>query len=230
MKSPDNPPRPRVARPGKPGRVPRAIRNRLVLKSLVVPAFEEVACEPVGGRPTVEVLGEGSSVGVRGALGGGHLLHVGAEPVDAGRTRLRFSLLAGFFVGDVPLQAMLVGNLLDSTPFHVQADYMLGNCGQMKVGCDLVVRDDDEPLVRRTLAELLRLADDFGWFFPLRVPTRLGLSNVMDFEIPWEELPHGELDGFLDAGLQAPPAERTRHAGVARNGFRAVAGHPALAA
>ena len=34
-------------------------------------------------------------------------------------------------------------------------------------------------------------------YFPLRLPNRLRWMDVQDMEIPWEDLPHGELDEFL---------------------------------
>ena len=40
--------------------------------------------------------------------------------------------------------------------------------GQMLIGCDLIVRRDDEPLVRQRIGDLLHLASSLEWFFPLR--------------------------------------------------------------
>jgi len=60
--------------------------------------------------------------------------------------------------------------------------------------------------------ELLQLADDLEWFFPLRLPTRLHWREVAEMEIEWDELPHQDLSGFLAEGLVAPRAERTLYA------------------
>jgi len=79
----------------------------------------------------------------------------------------------------------------------------------MSIGCDLVVRADDEPLVRRRLVQLVQLAEDLDWFFPLRMPSRIRWLDASNLEIDWADLPHGELNEFIDAALQAPPAERT---------------------
>ena len=185
------------------------VGNRPILESLVVPAFEEAVCAEVEAAENIEILGDSDEVCLRGVLGAGHLVQVIPSEIDRERTQLRFSMIAGVFVGDVATQALLVGNLLESTPFHVQADFLLGNCGQMMVGCDLVVCDDDEPLVRRRLAELLQLANDLEWFFPLRMPSRIRWLESCNMEIPWSELPHGELAEFFDGGMQAPPVERT---------------------
>ena len=191
------------------GRETRQGRLRRLLEEMVVPAFDESLREGEGVPENIMIDGDGDEVCLRGMLGEEYLVQVTPSAIDRAHTRLRFSMIAGVFVGDIATQALLVGNLLEPTPFHVQADYLLGNCGQMMVGCDLVVRDDDEPLVRRRVAELLRFARDLDWFFPLRMPGRIRWPDSCNMEIPWQELPHGELDGFLDAGLQAPPAERT---------------------
>lgn len=185
----------------------------ITLRRMVVPAFEQyepdvtedgLAFELIEPEPDSE---EGPFV--RGRLQGGRMVHVQAIPFDEVRTVLRFNLLAGHFLADPSVPALLVGNLLEFTPFHVRADYELGYHGRMSVGCDLVVRDDDGPMVSRRLGELLQLADDFDWFFPLRMPDRLDWRQTCDLELDWEELPHHDLAGFLDQGLEVPPGERT---------------------
>lgn len=201
------PTRPTAGQPGPGSAGPRCARPRRILESLVVPAFGELAAK--AGNDDIRCFLKDSPTEVRGTLGGGHPLHVTAEPVDAGHARLRFGFPAGLFVGNVPVQAMLVGHLLATTPFHIRPDHLLGRCGRLKVCCDLVVCDGDEPLVRRTLAETHRLCDDLDWFFPLRMPSRLTPRNVAAFEIPWHELPHRKLLEFLKAGLAAPAPERT---------------------
>jgi hypothetical protein len=181
-----------------------------LLRELVVPVFEEQSnpgdhgpgfelIEPVSGEPPF----------VRGHLGGGRLVHVQALPLDELRTILRISLLTGHFIDSPSGAALLVGNLLEHTPFHVRAEVQLGYHGRMSVGCDLMLRDDDAAVLRLRLVGLLQWADDFEWFFPLRMPTRLTWQEVAGLEIDWEDLPHHDLAGFLDEGLQVPPAERT---------------------
>lgn len=119
------------------------------------------------------------------------------------------SLLSGYLLADTLSDVLLIGDLLDPTPFHVRADMQLGVFGRLTVGCDLIVRADDAPLVRRHLGELLQLASDLQWFFPLRLPYYLGRQEVLGLEIDWNDLPHHDLGGFLDEGFNAPPAERT---------------------
>ena len=183
-----------------------------VLKTLVVPAFE-YETEPDDGEPAFELIEpETDSTeppSVRGICRGTEPAHVCALPIDGERTCLRFSWLAGYLIADYPSDAILVGNLLECTPFHIRADCQLGMSGRLTIGCDLVVRADDAPLVERRLGELLQLADDLNWFFPLRLPHRLHWQDPGEFEISWEDLPHHDLGEFLDDGLSAPPSERT---------------------
>jgi len=61
-----------------------------------------------------------------------------------------------------------------------------------------MVRADDGPMLRRTLDEMLRLAIDLDWFFQLRLPNRIHWMEAVQMEIQWEELPHHDLDSFLD--------------------------------
>lgn len=138
-----------------------------------------------------------------------HSVEVLSEPFDEERARLRFSLECGYLHGDYPSDVLLLGNLLEPTPFHVRSDTKLGLYGRLTVGCDLVVRADDEPMVRRTLDEMLQLAIDLDWFFQLRLPNRIHWMETMQMEIEWEELPHQDLGSFLDDGMKAPRAERT---------------------
>jgi hypothetical protein len=138
-----------------------------------------------------------------------HSVEVLSEPIDEERTRMRFSLDCGYLHGDYPSDVLLLGNLLDPTPFHVRSDTKLGMYGRLTVGCDLVVRADDEPMLRRTLDELLQLAIDLDWFFQLRLPNRIHWMEAVQMEIQWEELPHEDLESFLDDALKAPRDERT---------------------
>jgi hypothetical protein len=181
-----------------------------LLRQLVVPAFEELS-NPADDTPGFELVEpeSGEPPFVRGYLAASRLLHVQALPFDEVRAILRINLLTGHFIDSPAGPALLVGNLLEFTPFHVRADFQLGYHGRMSVGCDLIVRHDDTAVVCHRLGELLRLADDFDWFFPLRMPTHLGWQEIAGLEIDWEDLPHHDLAGFLAEGLKVPPAERT---------------------
>jgi hypothetical protein len=186
-----------------------------ILQQLVVPAFEERAPDPTEEGPSFELIEPdpetGENPAVRGRLRGDRLVHVQALPVDEVRSLLRINLLAGHFIADASVPALFIGNLLDATPFHVRSDCELGYHGRMTVGCDLVVRNDDAPLVSRRLGELSQLADDFDWFFPLRMPNRLAWQETFGLELDWSELPHHDLAGFLDDGMKVPHSERTPH-------------------
>ncbi len=183
-----------------------------VLNQLVVPAFErEIDLE--NGPSTLKrnepdpESGEAPSLNAR--LRREHVVHVRATPIDDVRTTLRFTMMTGYLIADCPSDALLIGNLLEPTPFHVRADSELGLYGRLIVGCDLIVRADDAPLVDRRLGELLQLGEDFQWFFPLRLPHHVHWQELRNMEIDWDELPHHDLGGFLDDGLSAPPDERT---------------------
>ena len=162
--------------------------------------------------PPVEILDEDGELVLRGLLGDAQLVYVWPLAIDSERTALRFSWLAGALLGDIGMQTLLMGTLLEPSFFHVQADIHLGSHGQMMIGCDLVVRRDDEPLIRQRIGELLNLAASMEWFFPVRMPNRLRWTDLRGLEIPWEELPHGELEEFLDTAMEAPPSERTPRA------------------
>lgn len=183
-----------------------------LLTELVVPFFEEEADRTDQGLAVELTAPDGGSSEVpcvQGRLRGKHLVHVAAFPVDELRTNLRLSMLVGYLIADFPPDVILIGNLFDSTPFHVRADLSLGVYGRLSVGCDLVVRGDDHELVRRRLGELLELGDDLEWFLPLRLPHCLGWREVSGLEVEWEELPQQALEEYLDGGLIAPPGERT---------------------
>jgi hypothetical protein len=175
------------------------------LELLVAPACAAEA----GGADACEIVATDGGLCLRGALRGVSLVEVRPVAIDDERTLLRIGLLAGMFAGDVARHAMVVGSLLDPTPFAIRCDAALACFGQLTIGCDLVVRADDAALVRQRLARMLDTARDLEWFFPLRLPSRLSWVDITDLEIPWEELPHDDLDGFVDAGMAAPACERT---------------------
>lgn len=182
---------------------------RRVLGALVLPVFEEEAGTDEDGSLLVELCADGEEVFLRGILDRDQLVIVRGQSLDHERTSLRISWLAGLFLGDIGMHVLFVGALLEATPFHVQGNVRLGTQGEMMVGCDLVVRGDDEPLIRQRISELLSLTRSMELYFPLRLPNRLRWMDVQDMEIPWEDLPHGELEEFLDAALHAPRSERT---------------------
>ena len=183
-----------------------------VLRELVVPAFEQEA-DPGNDAPAFDLiepdLDSMEGPAIRGIFRDKHPVNVCAVPIDDERTTLRFSMLAGYLLSDCPSDAILVGNLLEATPFHIRADCQLGLFGRLTIGCDLVVRADDAPLVSRRFGELRQLAEDLDWFFPLRLPHHLDWQDTGEFEIDWNELPHYDLGTFIDQGMEAPPDERT---------------------
>lgn len=161
------------------------------------------------GTPEMELIEDDGAVYLRGLLDRAQLVIVFGRPIDHERIELRFTWMAGMLTGDVGTHALFVGALLETSSFHLQGGMRLGMCGEMIVTCDLVVRSDDEPLVRQRMNELLLLARNMEWYFPLRLPNRLRWMDVQHIEIPWAELPHGELEEFLDTALLAPRSERT---------------------
>ncbi len=209
--------------PASGTRAPAADPLRALLEEMVVPGLEQALAAanirhaPVS-FPTADPAegpdGEAEDAPPGGPTArvctdAGYAIDVSAAAIDGQRTLLRMRMLIGVFLDNPTLAALIVGNLIDDTPFHVRMDMQLGFTGQMAIGCDLVVRKDDGPLACQRLSELVNLSVDLDWFFPLRLPTRLSVGAVHVLDVPWDELPHDDLGAFLDAGLQCPPGERT---------------------
>jgi hypothetical protein len=181
-----------------------------VIEQLVIPAIrteEEPGCD--GASIQTPDPESDDHPCVRGLLRGGWMVHAKPLPIDDTRTLLRLSLLSGYIISDCPSAVILLGNLLEPTPFQIRAHYQLGLLGEISIGCDLTVRSDDTPLVQRRVTELRQLADDLHLLLPLRIPHFLNWRSVQELEIDWHDLPHNNLHGFLDEGLNAPPSERT---------------------
>jgi hypothetical protein len=192
--------------------IPNVLSPVDVLKQLVEPLFKRHAAYWVEDEPsyTLNEADPGQHPDLNGCVGKGCLVHVEAQTVDDLRTELRFSLLVGHFIENAALAAIVVGNLIEMTPFHVRADYQLGNRGRMSIGFNLMVRDEhDTALLQRRFGELLQLAEALEWYFPFRLPVRLGWLETQNLEMDWEDLPHLDLAGFLDEGLKVPREERT---------------------
>lgn len=182
-----------------------------VLKNLVVPAFEELMDPTYDGLEVSLMEPEPESEtapSIHSILRGGHVVQVRAAPTDNEGTILSFSLLIGYFLTDRRSTGRLIRKLLGSTPFRVRSDTQSALLGGLSAECDLIVHPDDAPLVRHRLSELVRLADDLTWFFPLRLATRFGWQDLSGFEIDPDDLPTGKLSKFLDEGLAAPSAEQ----------------------
>lgn len=118
-------------------------------------------------------------------------------------------MLSGYIISECPSAVILLGNLLEPTPFQIRTHYQLGLVGEICIGCDLTVRDGDEPFVHRRISEMRQLMDDLHLLMPLRIPHHLHWRSVQGLEIDWHDLPHHDLGGFLNEGLQAPRSERT---------------------
>ena len=54
------------------------------------------------------------------------MVHARPPPIDNTHTLLRLSLLSGYIVSDGPPAMILLGNLLEPTPFQIRAHYQLG--------------------------------------------------------------------------------------------------------
>ncbi len=185
---------------------------RNILESLVVPVMEDEAAEPTEpseGFEAVGILGsDDEDVWLHAILAHGVLVRVAPYPIDGERTLLRIGMLAGYAPQASGFVSAIIGAFLEATPFHVQADGQLLIRGRVSIGCDLVVRSDDEPLVRMRIGELLDLSRNLNWFFPLRIPASLSVLDTKEMEVDWDDLPHGSLDDFLRNAMEAPPAER----------------------
>jgi hypothetical protein len=181
-----------------------------VLQQLVVPALMEVSesDDDHSSFKLFEPLPE-EVLCVRGMLRSERLVHVFPVAIDEERTMLRISILSGYIISDCPSVVILLGNLLEHTPFQMRTDYELGFMGRLSIGCDVTVRADDAPFLRRRLSELLKLMADLDWFMPLRLPHHLSWKDVSELEIDWDDLPHKKLHSFLDDAMAVPPDERT---------------------
>ena len=181
-----------------------------VLENLVRPFMDEEAVEPNEDFEPVRIeeREDGPPV-LEAMIGQGFLYRVEPYAIDRERTMLRVNLLAGYFLGNVSLHAMVIGRLVEPRAFHVRGDSSLMETGQMSIGFDLVVRGDDEPLVRMRLVELTRLAVNLEWYYSMWMPSRLAWPWLLDNEVDWDDLPHGDLEEFLETAMSAPPGERT---------------------
>lgn len=148
---------------------------------------------------------------VRGLLRGGWMVHARPLAIDDTHTLLRLSLLSGYVISDCPSAVILLGNLLEPTPFLIRTHYQLGLIGEISIGCDLTLRADDGPLVKRRISELRQLAEDLSQLLPLRIPHFIDWRFLHGLEIGWHDLPHNRLAEFLDEAMEVPPSERTPH-------------------
>jgi hypothetical protein len=124
----------------------------IVLGHLVVPALEaEAESGDEASSIDLSVSESGEPPSIRALLRGDRLVHVLPMEIDDTRALLRFSLLSGYIISDCPSAVILLGNLLEATPFQIRTDYQLGLMGRLSIGCDVTVRADDAPLVRRRL-------------------------------------------------------------------------------
>jgi len=182
-----------------------------VLENLVRPFMDEAAVdahedfEPVSihekeeGQPVLEAM-----------IGQGFIIRVEPYAIDGERTMLRVFYLAGHFLGNVALHAAVIGHLIENRAFQVRYGDGLFEDGQMSLGFDLVVRADDEAMVRMRLMDLVRLAMNLEWYYPMWMPMRLSWPSLIGNEVDWGDLPKGEeLENFLETAMVAPPIERT---------------------
>jgi hypothetical protein len=81
--------------------------------------------------------------------------------------------------------------------------------GRLSIGCDVTVRADDAPLVRRRLGELLQMAENLDWFMPLRLPHHLTWKDLNGLETDWDGLPHNNLHGLPVSSSSNNPCRDT---------------------
>ena len=199
-----------AGKPAKRKTVATAPRLTAVLDQLILPALRAEE-QPGEAGSSIEMPDPGSDrqPHVRGLLRGRWPVHALPLPLDDRHTLLRISLFSGYIISDCPSAVMLLGNLLEPTPFQLRMHSQLGRIGEICIGCDLNLRSDDAPLVRHRLTGLCNLADDLHRLLPLRIPHHLDWRFASGLEIDWEDLPHHDLGGFLDSALRAPRGERT---------------------
>jgi len=182
-----------------------------VLENLVRPFMDEVAVEPQEDFEPVSISEREDGRPVLEAMAArGLLFRADPYAVDGERTMLRIHFLAGYFLGDLAMHSLLLGRLLENRAFQIRFDEEFLETGQASIGFDLVVREDDEPLVSMRLDELTRLALHLDWYFEMWMPTRLPWYALIDAELDWKEMPRGgDLKEFLETAMAAPPSERT---------------------
>ena len=182
-----------------------------LLEELVMPALK--ALHEEGGRaPSIDQNGEDEANRYPSACGqvrGGWPVWIEARPIDGVVTQLRITMLTGYVISNTPLVSLYIGHLLDTTPFRVRSHYELGAKGQLAIACDLTVRLEDGPLVERRLTEMCDIINDLIQLLLLRAPQYLVWDSIRTMEIDWQELPHDDIENFLDEGLAVPRSERT---------------------
>ena len=196
-----------------------------ILENLVVPALRESDILHVDGTDSFEIEKEDGKWHVTGILESvhdehcgddeqsGHPLFVSGEAIDRERIQLSIDLAVGYSFVDFYHRAMLVGGMLEGTHFHVHGGYTAVAQGKFLVGFDLVVRADDELLIKQRIQQLANVGHQLDWYFSLRMPERLGFFNVTNLYDLWPEWDFMDREELLDKELEKPAFER--HDGAA---------------
>ena len=181
---------------------------RAILENLVAPALRENNIRHQDDMDSFEIEKEDGKWQVSGILEGGQWIFVTAEAIDRERTQLSFDLAVGFSFLDFPYQVLLISGMLEGSHCHMRGGVTAAYRGKLAVGFDLVVRADDELLVKQRIQQLSNVGLLLEWYFMLRMPERIEFDTVLDLVTQWPEWEFIEQDELLDKELEMPAFDR----------------------
>ena len=181
---------------------------RAILENLVAPALRENNSRHQDDMDSFEIEKEDGKWQVSGILEGGQWIFVTAEAIDRERTQLSFDLAVGFSFLDFPYKVLLISGMLEGSHCHMRGGVTAAYRGKLDVGFDLVVRADDELLVRQRIQQLVNVGLLLEWYFMLRMPERIEFDTVLDLVTQWPEWDFIEQDELLDKELEMPAFDR----------------------
>ncbi|MCP5538374.1 MAG: hypothetical protein H7A51_19340 [Akkermansiaceae bacterium] len=182
---------------------------RAILENLVIPVFNELAYTDEEGSQTPQLeQDEKGTWTLCALLDGGQLVWVTPVAIDHERTLLRFTLAAGVFLDHMAEHALILGSLLEDTFFHVRLGSSGARRNTVDIGCDLVVRADDTPLVSQRVFGIAAVGYDLEMFCALHMPERLRRWDLLELEQYYGEHLSENPTAILDKGLNEPQAKQ----------------------
>jgi len=193
---------------------------RAILENLVVPALRENNIRHLDDMDSFEIEKEDGKWHVSGILACGQvgqpepsdqseqLIFITAEAIDRERTQLSFDLTVGYSLLDFSYWAMLTSGMIEGSHFHMRGGITATSQGKLAVGFDLVVRADDELLVRQRIQQLVNVGLQLEWYFMLRMPERLDFFLESTLYDLWPEWDCMDGDELLDEELKLPAFDR----------------------